>query len=103
MRRLPCPPAGDGVDHVRRPQRDPLYARPYRAAGQRMKGHTGDGPAMITEPSRRTPVHGEFDVVVVGGGPAGIMAASAAARTGHATVLLERYGFLGGAGTAGGL
>jgi FAD dependent oxidoreductase len=57
----------------------------------------------IIEPSRSTPVYGEFDVVVVGGGPAGIMAASAAARTGCSTLLIERYGFLGGAGTAGGL
>jgi ribulose 1,5-bisphosphate synthetase/thiazole synthase len=32
------------------------------------------GPAVIAEPSRSTPVHGEFDVAVVGGGPAGIMA-----------------------------
>lgn len=60
-------------------------------------------PATIIEPSRRTPVYGEFDVVVVGGGPAGIMAAASAARTGHSVILLERYGFLGGAGTAGGL
>lgn len=59
--------------------------------------------ATIDEPSRRTPVLGEFDVVVVGGGPAGLMAATAAARTGRSVVLLERYGFLGGAGTAGGL
>jgi hypothetical protein len=59
--------------------------------------------ATITEPSRRTPVYGEFDVVVVGGGPAGIMAATAAARAGCSTLLIERYGFLGGAGTAGGL
>jgi hypothetical protein len=57
----------------------------------------------LVEPSRRTPVYGEFDVVVVGGGPAGLMAAAAAARSGRSTILLERYGFLGGAGTAGGL
>jgi hypothetical protein len=61
------------------------------------------GPPAIVEPSRRTPVYGEFDVVVVGGGPSGLMAASAAARRGRSTLLLERYGFLGGAGTAGGL
>jgi FAD-dependent oxidoreductase family protein len=59
--------------------------------------------ATITEPSRDTPVYGEFDVVVVGGGPAGIMSATAAARAGCSTLLIERYGFLGGAGTAGGL
>jgi hypothetical protein len=57
----------------------------------------------VHEPSRQTPVHGEFDVVVVGGGPAGLMAAASAARQGLSVILLERYGFLGGAGTAGGL
>ncbi len=60
-------------------------------------------PVTVAEPSRLTPVHGEYDVVVVGGGPAGIMAAAAAARSGYSVILLERYGFLGGAGTAGGL
>lgn len=60
-------------------------------------------PATVREPSRDTPVLGEFEVVVVGGGPAGMMAAAAAARAGRSTLLLERYGFLGGAGTAGGL
>jgi hypothetical protein len=58
---------------------------------------------VIVEPSRTTPVYGEFDVVVVGGGPAGLMTAGAAARSGRSTILLERYGYLGGAGTAGGL
>ena len=60
-------------------------------------------PHTVTEPARSTPVYGEFDVVVAGGGPAGLMAAAAAARTGYSVLLLERYGFLGGAGTAGGL
>jgi hypothetical protein len=57
----------------------------------------------VVEQRRKTPVFGEFDVVVVGGGPAGIVAATAAARAGCSTILIERYGFLGGAGTAAGL
>ena len=57
----------------------------------------------IAEPSRATPVLGEYEVVVLGGGPAGIASAVAAARTGRSTLLIERYGFLGGAGTAAGL
>lgn len=40
------------------------------------------------------------DVLVVGGGAAGIAAATAAGRTGARVVLLERYGFLGGMATA---
>jgi hypothetical protein len=57
----------------------------------------------IDEPSRSTPVFGEFDVVVLGGGPAGIASALAAGRAGRSTILIERYGFMGGAGTAAGL
>jgi hypothetical protein len=40
-----------------------------------------------------------FDVVVIGGGAAGIAAAIGAARDGARTALVERYGFLGGAAT----
>lgn len=57
----------------------------------------------VTLPARDVPVLGEYDVVVIGGGPAGIMAATAASRAGRSTVLIEKYGFLGGAGTMGGL
>ncbi len=42
-----------------------------------------------------------YDVVVAGGGTAGIAAAVAAARAGAHTLLVERYGFLGGMATAG--
>jgi len=41
------------------------------------------------------------EVMVAGGGPAGLAAAVAAARNGADTLLVERYGFLGGMATAG--
>jgi ribulose 1,5-bisphosphate synthetase/thiazole synthase len=43
----------------------------------------------------------DYDVLVVGGGNAGCAAALAAARAGARTMLVERYGFLGGTATAG--
>ncbi|MCP4614847.1 MAG: FAD-dependent oxidoreductase [Bradyrhizobium sp.] len=57
----------------------------------------------IQEPARQVPVYGEYEVAVLGGGPAGIAAAVAAARAGRRTLLIERYGFLGGMGTAAGV
>ncbi len=55
----------------------------------------------VREQSRNIEVAREADVVVVGGGPGGIGAALAAARNGADTMLVERYGHLGGMGTGG--
>lgn len=54
----------------------------------------------VLEPVRRTPVAGATEVLIVGGGPAGIAAAVSAARAGARVLLAERYGFLGGMATA---
>ena len=51
--------------------------------------------------TKNAPIVGEYDVVVCGGGPAGFIAAIAAARNGARTALVERYGFLGGMATMG--
>lgn len=50
----------------------------------------------VIEKEKHLPVLGKTDVLVVGGGPAGLAAAIASAREGADTILLERYGFLGG-------
>lgn len=50
---------------------------------------------------KEIPIRDEYDVVVCGGGPAGIGASVAAARKGAKTLLIERLGFLGGMATAG--
>ena len=50
---------------------------------------------------KKVPLVGDYDVVVVGGGPAGFVAAISAARMGCRTALVERFGFLGGTATAG--
>ncbi len=55
----------------------------------------------ITEPARQIRVCREADVVVVGGGPGGVGSAIAAARSGAKTVLIERYGHLGGMASGG--
>src|SRR5438045_5496479 len=56
--------------------------------------------AQIELPPRRATLAGETDVLVVGGGPAGLGAALGAAQAGARVILAERYGFLGGNATA---
>ena len=55
----------------------------------------------INEPARSLPLQDGWQVIVIGGGPGGMIAALAAARCGARTLLVERYGFLGGMATAG--
>src|SRR2546421_6809195 len=58
------------------------------------------GPTRIDLPPRRALLAADTDVLVVGGGPAGLGAALGAAEAGARVVLAERYGFLGGNATA---
>ena len=53
------------------------------------------------EPAKQLPCYGNFDVVVVGGGFAGVSAALSAARNGVSTCLIEKEFALGGLGTLG--
>jgi hypothetical protein len=63
--------------------------------------NTEFAPDIIKEPAEDIKVYKETDVVVVGGGPAGVAAAIASARNGAKTILVERYGHLGGMATGG--
>ena len=55
----------------------------------------------MTLPGARVPVAARPDVLVVGGGSAGLSAAVAAARNGAEVILLERFSYLGGLATGG--
>jgi hypothetical protein len=55
----------------------------------------------VAEPAGQVPIVRRADLVVVGGGPAGIAAAVAGARSGLSVTLLERYAYLGGLASGG--
>lgn len=60
-----------------------------------------DGKLAINSDELPGPTVGRSDVVVVGGGPAGVSAAVAAARVGASVTLVERYPALGGLASGG--
>ncbi|OQA39909.1 MAG: soluble pyridine nucleotide transhydrogenase [Chloroflexi bacterium ADurb.Bin325] len=60
--------------------------RPYRTAKA----------ATVRQPAGAVPIWGEYEIVVVGGGPAGHAAAIAAGRAGRRVLLIEQAGFIGG-------
>ena len=62
-------------------------------------GVSAAAPAGAVRVSQDVPVLGDYDVCVVGAGPGGVGAAVAAARAGKRTILVEHYGYPGGAGT----
>jgi len=55
----------------------------------------------VIQPQREIPILATTDVLVIGGGSAGVVAAIAAKRTGAAVTLVERYGHFGGLWTGG--
>ena len=59
------------------------------------------GGDFYEEPAKRMPIR-KFDVVIAGGGTAGVVAALAAARQGAKTALIESKGYTGGTVTEGG-
>jgi len=75
-----------------------IGASAARTAGGETKAASAE---TYTEPPRRLPVR-RFDVVVAGGGTAGVVAALAAARQGARTALVEVKGYTGGTVTEGG-
>jgi hypothetical protein len=78
------------------------FSRNVLAAGMAARSVSGQGnPEIYEEPARKLPTR-DYDVVVAGGGTAGVVAALAAARQGARTMLIEAKGYPGGTITEGG-
>jgi len=107
MRRLGISGVAAGTGAFLRPGQawaDPA-SRPDAPSGTVVRG-TNHPPAVVVggkviQPQRELPLLATTDVLVVGGGPAGVVAAIAARRAGAKVTLVERYGHFGGQWTGG--
>lgn len=80
----------------------PISRRSFAFGAGALAAQAGEpGPEYYQEAARRLPAR-KFDVVVAGGGTAGVVAAIAAARQGAKTVLIESKGYTGGTVVEGG-
>lgn len=70
-------------------------------AGNLVAGESPVPVGQFREPARDIPLRGDDEVIVCGGGPAGVAAAITAARAGARTRIFEVHGCLGGVWTAG--
>ncbi len=71
------------------------------AAGANPMNAAAQTEGYYEEPPKKLPIR-KFDVVVIGAGTGGVIAALAAARQGAKTMLVERKGYTGGTATEGG-
>lgn len=102
--------ATEPYDAASRSSADPMHRRSFfrrafaGSAAVPFLAKAGDEPGtekVFGEPARKLPLREDADVIVCGGGPAGVAAAIAAARAGARTRLFEVHGCLGGVWTAG--
>ncbi len=70
------------------------------AVSQNLEPAISPAEDVYLEPKKKLPVYGRYDVIVVGGGPAGWASALASVRNGAKTLIVERFPFFGGTATA---
>jgi succinate dehydrogenase/fumarate reductase flavoprotein subunit len=79
-----------------------LTIKPLKPLAFKEINNRGEGSMRLyLEKEKEIPILSKKDVIVIGGGPAGVGAAVRASREGMDTLLIEHYGFLGGGHTAG--
>jgi hypothetical protein len=71
-----------------------------KVPGLNFDSFSSQNTSVYKEPEKEIPVYGRFDVIVVGGGPAGFASALSSARNGARTIVIERFPFFGGTATA---